>query len=118
MKAKASPGSRVCGKQSFGGRLLKTLHKTKDREDKKQVKKEARVSGQFAKCMSTYKDTKARLLEDWFDTETFPDNEEDINVDWLNLVLSFVLHASSKVTGRTTVSRTSSASSFSCEPSF
>jgi len=152
---------------------VKTLQKTKQREDKKQDKKEARVSGQFAKCMSTYyertlkeerdfvfsklaehdswmpklaamfrsgalekllsmeaeqskqladeevanengedlglrvkgrvtklfklpKDTKTRLLEDWFESESFPDHEEDVNVDWLNLVLSFVLHVSSK----------------------
>ena len=173
-KAKASqPGRRVSGKQSLGGRLVKTLQKTKQREDKRQDKKEARVSGQFAKCMSTYyertlkeerdfvfsklakhdswmpklaamfrsgalekllsmeaeqskqladeelanengvelgfrvkgrvtklfklpKDTKARLLEDWFECNSFPDNEEDINVDWLNLVLSFVLHVSPK----------------------
>ena len=54
-KAKASqPGRRVSGKQSLGGRLVKTLQKTKQREDKRQDKKEARVSGQFAKCMSTY----------------------------------------------------------------
>ena len=33
---------------------MKTLQKTKQREDKRQDKKEARVSGQFAKCMSTY----------------------------------------------------------------
>ena len=153
--------------------MVKTLQKTKQREDKRQDKKEARVSGQFAKCMSTYyeralkeerdfvfsklakhdswmpklaamfrsgalekllsmeaeqskqladeelanengvelgfrvkgrvtklfklpKDTKARLLEDWFECSSFPDNEEDINVDWLNLVLSFVLHVSPK----------------------
>ena len=158
---------------SLGGRLVKTLQKTKQREDKRQDKKEARVSGQFAKCMSTYyertlkeerdfvfsklakhdswmpklaavfrsgalekllsmeaeqskqladeelanengvelgfrvtgrvtklfklpKDTKARLLEDWFECNSFPDNEEHINVDCLNLVLSFVLHVSPK----------------------
>ena len=167
------PGRRVCGKQSLGGRLVKTLQKTKQREDKKQDKKEARVSGQFAKCMSTYyertlkeerdfvfaklaehdswmpklaamfrsgalekllsmeaeqskqladqelanengedlgfrvkgrvtkllklpKDTKVRLLEDWFERDSFPENDEDVNVEWLNLVLSFVLHVSAK----------------------
>ena len=173
-KVKTSqPGRRVSGKQSLGGRLVKTLQKTKQREDKKQDKKEARVSGQFAKCMSTYyertlkeerdfvfaklaehdswmpklaamfrsgalekllsmeaeqpkqladqelanengedlgfrvkgrvtkllklpKDTKVRLLEDWFVSDSFPDNEEDVNVEWLNLVLSFVLHVSAK----------------------
>ena len=169
-KGKAcQPGRRVSGKQSLGGRLVKTLQKTKQREDKKQDKKEVRVSGQFAKCMSTYyertlkeerdfvaehdswmpklaamfrsgalekllsmeaeqstqladqelanengedlgfrvkgrvtkllklpKDTEVRLLEDWFVSNSFPDNEEDVNVEWLNLVLSFVLHVSAK----------------------
>eukprot|EP00439_Symbiodinium_sp_Y106_P030001 s6269_g3.t1 len=53
-----------------------------------------RVKGRVTKLFKLPKDTKARLLEDWFECSSFPDNEEDINVDWLNLVLSFVLHVS------------------------
>ena len=55
-----------------------------------------RVKGRVTELFKLPKDTKARLLEDWFECNSFPDNEEDINVDWLNLVLSFVLHVSPK----------------------